>query len=50
MKIFIEKKKIEKMIKSKEYILITSGNDLTGLMNKRTNKIYKPKVKLYIGY
>lgn len=48
MKTFIEKKKVEKMIKSKEYIIIRSGNDLKGLMNRKTNKIYRPKVKLYV--
>lgn len=49
MKTFIEKKKVEKMIKSKQYILIKSGFDLIGLMNRKTNKVYKPKVKLYVG-
>jgi len=48
MKSFIEKKKVEKMIKSGEYILIKSGFDLIGLMHKKTNKIYKPKVNLCV--
>jgi len=48
MKSFIEKKKVEKMIKSKQYILIKSGFDLIGLMHRKTNKIYKPKINLYV--
>lgn len=43
-----EKNKINKMIKTKKYIVINSGNDLVGLMNRKTNKIYKPKFKLYV--
>lgn len=44
----IEKNKVEKMIKTKQYIIINSGNDLIGLMHRKTNKIYKPKFKLYV--
>ena len=44
----IERNKIEKMIKTKQYIIINSGNDLIGLMHRKTNKIYKPKFKLYV--
>lgn len=43
-----ELKKIKKMIETKNYIVINSGNDLVGLMNRKTNKIYKPKFKLYV--
>lgn len=49
MKTFIIKKIFEKMIKSGDYIIINSGYDLIGLMDKKTNKIYKTKVKLYIN-
>ena len=49
MKNFITRKVFEKMIKSGDYIIIRSGNDLNGLMDKKTNKIYRPKIKLYIG-
>ena len=44
----IEKNKVEKMIKTGQYIIINSGNDLIGLMHRKTNKIYKPKFKLYV--
>lgn len=49
MKRFIVKKIFEKMIKSGNYIIINSGCDLIGLMDKKTNKVYKPNVKLYIN-
>ena len=49
IKKLIEKNKIQKKIRSKQYILISSGNDLIGLMNRKTNKIYKPKVNLYVA-
>lgn len=48
MKSYFTKKVFEKMIKTGDYIIIRSGNDLKGLMNKKTNKIYKPKISLYI--
>lgn len=48
IKRIIEKNKVEKMIKTKQYIIINSGNDLIGLMHRKTNKIYKPKFKLYV--
>lgn len=38
------------MIKSGHYIVITNGNDLVGLMNRKTNKVYKPKKPLYVTY
>jgi len=44
----IEKNKIKKMLRTKRYIIINSGNVLIGLMNKKTNKIYKPKVQLFV--
>lgn len=44
----IEKNKIKKMIKSGKYIVINSGYELIGLMNKKTNKIYKPKCELFV--
>jgi hypothetical protein len=44
----IEKNKIQKMIKSKKYIVINSGYELIGLMNRKTNKIYKPKCELFV--
>lgn len=44
----IEKNKIQKMIKSGKYIVINSGYELIGLMNKKTNKIYKPKYELFV--
>ena len=48
MKSYFTKKVFEKMIKSGNYIIIRSGNDLKGLMHRKTNKIYKPKVNLYV--
>lgn len=48
IKKLIEKKKVQKMFRTKQYILINSGNELIGLMNRKTNKIYKPKVDLYV--
>jgi len=46
----MERRKVEKMIKSGHYIVITNGNDLVGLMNRKTNKVYKPKKPLYVTY
>ena len=48
IKKMIEKNKIQKMIKSGKYIIINSGYELIGLMNKKTNKIYKPKCELFV--
>ena len=48
IKKLIEKQKIEKMIKTGQYIIINSGYELIGLMNKKTNKIYKPKCELFV--
>lgn len=48
MKSYFTKKVFEKMIKSGNYIIIRSGFDLIGLMHKKTNKIYKPKINLYV--
>lgn len=48
MKSYFTKKVFEKMINTGDYIIIRSGNDLTCLMNKKTNKVYKPNVRLYI--
>lgn len=44
----LEKNKIKKMLRTKRYIIINSGNVLIGLMNKKTNKVYKPKYELFV--
>ena len=48
LKKHIEKNKIQKMIKTNNYIIIRSGFELNGLMHKKTNKIYKPKYDLFV--
>lgn len=45
-----ELRKVQEMIKSKKYCVMTSGNILTGLMDIYTNKVYVPKYELYVEY
>jgi len=48
IKIKLETEKVSKMIKTNNYIIIRSGYELKGLMDKKTNKIYKPKYDLFV--
>jgi len=45
-----EFKKVQKMIKSRKYCIMTNGNTLTGLMHIKTNEVYVPKFELLVEY
>lgn len=51
-KVLLEKElaKVQAMIKSKKYCIMTNGDILTGLMHTRTNEIYIPKFELCVEY
>lgn len=45
-----ELKKVQEMIKSRKYCIMTNGNILTGLIHTKTNEIYVPKFELCVEY
>lgn len=45
-----ELKKVQEMIKSKKYCIMTNGDILTGLIHTKTNEVYIPKFELCVEY